>query len=66
MYVTASVIDKILSASESGISMQNSSSIAITTSTASKESRSRSSLKRDEGETLEELTFYKNIIILKN
>jgi hypothetical protein len=34
----ASATDKMLSASESGICMENSSSIAITTSTASSES----------------------------
>lgn len=59
-------MDLILSASESGISMQNSSSRAITTSTASRESRSRSSLKLAVGETLEWLTYVNNEIHWNN
>ena len=43
MYSTASSMLVILSASASGISMANSSSMAITTSTESSESRPRSS-----------------------
>lgn len=41
----------ILSASESGISMVNSSSMAITTSTASRESSDKSSLNKAVSET---------------
>lgn len=52
-----SLIAKNLSASESGISMTNSSSQAMTTSTASRESKSRSSLKRAVAETFPLLTF---------
>ena len=48
---TASATDNILSASVSGISMENSSSISITISTASRESKSRSSLNRATGVT---------------
>jgi hypothetical protein len=50
------LIDNILSASESGISILNSSSIAITTSTESKESKSKSSLNLASGVTLSLLT----------
>ena len=52
MYSTASSTLKILSASASGISIANSSSIAITTSTASNESRPRSSANLEEAVTL--------------
>jgi exo-beta-1,3-glucanase (GH17 family) len=57
MYDTASATEWILSASESGISSPNSSSIAITTSTASSESRSKSSLNRAVAETLDAFTY---------
>jgi len=50
-YSTASDTLPILSASASGISIANSSSIAITTSTASRESRPRSSPNLDVGWT---------------
>jgi hypothetical protein len=56
---TASAIENILSASESGISIQNSSSIAMTISTASRESKSKSSLNLAVADTLEALTFKK-------
>lgn len=52
MYSTASSTLKILSASASGISIANSSSMAITTSTESKESRPRSSENLADGVTL--------------
>jgi hypothetical protein len=55
MYSTADLTEVILSASESGISMENSSSKAITTSQASRESRSRS-LKVELGVTAEAFT----------
>ena len=59
MYSTASSMLAILSASASGISMANSSSMAITTSTASNESRPKSSANLDEGVTLEGSTLSK-------
>ena len=51
MYSVASSILKILSASASGISIANSSSIAMTTSTESRESSPRSSLNLADGDT---------------
>lgn len=56
MNETASATDKILSASASGISIANSSSIANTTSTMSKESKSNSS-NFAFGDTFEESTY---------
>merc|ERR1719464_2041722 len=52
-------MDAILSASTSGISIANSSSIAITTSTASSESRPRSSENFEAAETFEGSTLSK-------
>ena len=50
-YSTASDTDVILSASASGISTANSSSIAMTTSTVSRLSRPRSAENEDVGDT---------------
>eukprot|EP00640_Fibrocapsa_japonica_P006128 CAMPEP_0113936252 /NCGR_PEP_ID=MMETSP1339-20121228/3202_1 /TAXON_ID=94617 /ORGANISM="Fibrocapsa japonica" /LENGTH=118 /DNA_ID=CAMNT_0000938659 /DNA_START=323 /DNA_END=676 /DNA_ORIENTATION=- /assembly_acc=CAM_ASM_000762 len=55
----ASSTERILSASASGISMANSSSTAITTSTASRESKPKSSLKWAVGVTFVGSTFSK-------
>ncbi len=56
IYWMASATDRILSASLSGISIQNSSSIAITISTASKLSNERSSANRADGVSFAALT----------
>jgi len=59
IYSVASSILKILSASASGISIANSSSMAITTSTESRESRPRSSANLEDGVTFEGSTLSK-------
>lgn len=62
MYSTASATEAILSASASGISIANSSSMAMTTSTASKESNPRSSVNLAPSVTLLASTLSKALI----